>query len=83
MQNTKDRLKQNPSWRNQLEYFENTIGGVEIDKINGHYTIYPKGKPHEYENLLTTMDITSLEGIALFMQAVTQAERIKRMFKEG
>ena len=82
MQNTKDRLRQNPNWRNQLEYFENTIGAVEIDKINGHYTIYPKGKPHEYENLLTTMDITTLEGIALFMQAVTQAERIKRMFME-
>lgn len=82
MQNTKERMRQNTNYRNHLEYFENTIGAVEIDKINGHYTIYPKGKPHEYENLLTTMDITSLEGIALFMQAVTQAERIKRMFKE-
>ena len=42
MQNTKERMRQNSNWKNHLDYFERTIGEVEIDKINGHYTIYPK-----------------------------------------
>lgn len=69
--------------RGILEYFEKEIGEVSFcgDKLNG-YSIYPKNKIPEYSNLLTTMPAYDMNGLLLFMQGVSQSERVRRCFDD-
>lgn len=82
MQNSKDRIRQNEKWKRTLDYFEQTFGEVEIIKTNGHYELFPRGKIHEYDNLLTTLDMTSLESVVMFMQGANTQAYIRRRFEE-
>lgn len=65
-----------------LEYFESHIGGIEIiGNQKSGYFIHPKGKMLFAEDALSTIPAHDVEGIALFLQGVTQSERVKRRFK--
>lgn len=68
MFDAKAKIKQTRQWNATLTGFENNIGEIEIDRINGFYMIYPKGKMHESENVLTTLKMGSLESVVSFMQ---------------
>lgn len=82
MQNIREKIEKNRAWKRTFDYFEKTFGEVEIDKIGRYYTIYPKGKTHEYCNLLTTLDMTSLESVINFMHGVCSSGMVKKCFEE-
>lgn len=65
------KIKANPQWNGTLIGFENFICEVEFYGNHGHYGIYPKGKPGMYDDLLTTLDLTSIESLVAFMQGAS------------
>lgn len=64
----REKIMSNPQWKATLMGFERNIGEVDIDKYGKYYSIYQKNKEHEYDNLLTTLEMTSIESVVLFMQ---------------
>lgn len=64
-----------------LAYFEKEVGEIMFygDCKNGIY-MYPKGKAGMYDDLLTTIPARDIAGVNLFLQGVTQSERVRRCF---
>ena len=78
MTNIKKKLK--AKYGGLLDYFESNIGEIEIvgTKKFGYF-VHPKGKLFA-DQALSTLPAYDVEGIALFLQGVTQSERIRRCF---
>lgn len=79
MTNIKDKLRS--QFSGLLDYFESEVGEIEIigTAKNGYY-IVPKGCKVMYDDLLSTIGAHDIEGLALFLQGVTQSERVRRCF---
>lgn len=79
MNNIKDKLRS--QFSGLLDYFESEVGEIEIygTAKNGYY-IVPKGCKGMYDDLLSTIGAHDVEGLALFLQGVTQSERVRRRF---
>lgn len=78
MANIKEKLK--TKYGGLLDYFEKEVGEIEIigNKKSGYY-IHPKGKLFA-DQALSTLAAYDVEGLALFLQGVTQSERVRRCF---
>lgn len=78
MANIKEKLS--TKYGGLLDYFEKEVGEIEIvgNKRNGYY-IHPKGKLFA-DQALSTLAAYDVEGLALFLQGVTQSERVRRCF---
>ncbi len=69
-------------YKRMLDYFEKTYGEVEFcGTKKGGYFIYPKETKGTFDDLLTTMPAYSINALALFLQGVAQAERIREDMK--
>lgn len=79
MTNIKAKLRS--QFSGLLNYFESEVGEIEIygTAKNGYY-IVPKGCKGMYDDLLSTIGAHDVEGLALFLQGVTQSERVRRRF---
>ena len=80
MANIKEKLRS--QFSGFLDYFESEVGEIEIygTAKNGYY-IVPKECKGMYDDMLSTIGAHDVEGLALFLQGVTQSERVRRRFE--
>lgn len=63
------KIKAKPQWNATLIGFENCIHEVDFFcSQNRYYSIYKKGMDMCYDNMLTTLEFTSIESLVAFMQ---------------
>lgn len=81
MANIKDKLRS--KYSGLLDYFEKNVGEIEIyGTARDGYYIHPKGTKGFSTDMLSTIGAHDVEGLALFLQGVTQSERVKRRFAD-
>lgn len=79
MTKVKDKLRS--QFSGLLDYFEKNVGEIEIyGTAKDGYYIVPKGCKGMYDDLLSTIGAHDVEGLALFLQGITQSERVRRRF---
>lgn len=63
------QIESNSRWNGTLIGFENVVHEVDFFcSQNRYFSIYKKGDDMCYDNMLTTLEFTSIESLVAFMQ---------------
>lgn len=64
----REKIEANEHWKKTLVGFENCIFPVEFTKGSHSYGIMRKGAKGFYDDMLTTLEMSNVESLVMFMQ---------------